>query len=124
MLARNEISKLPDGVAELAGYVDADNIDGGSPEGVKVNVKVSIIGDEIHVDFDGTTPQVKAGINSPLLFSKTGVFGAVRLVLNSDIPTSAGYTRAIKVTAPESSIRLIPLPVEQGRLPVSGSWTR
>jgi N-methylhydantoinase B len=104
VLARNEISKLPDGVAELAGYVDADNIDGGSPEGVKVNVKVSIIGDEIHVDFDGTTPQVKAGINSPLPFSKAGVFGAVRLILNSDIPTSAGYTRAIKVTAPESSI--------------------
>jgi N-methylhydantoinase B len=113
-LARSDIDRLPDGEAVFTGYVDADNIKADNAmgeassdtgfDGVKVTVRVSIIGDEIHADFEGSSPQVKAGINSPLPFSKAGVFGAVRLILNSDIPTAAGYTRAIKVTAPESSV--------------------
>lgn len=103
-LARNEISRLPDGSAHFEAYVDADNIEGGDPSGVKISATVSIVDDEIHADFTGTSPQVKAGINSPLPFSKAGVFGAVRLILNSDLSTCAGYTKAIKVIAPESSV--------------------
>ena len=113
-LARSEIARLPDGEAVFAAYIDADNIkadnaaaeNSGGPnhDGVKINVRVSIAGDEIHADFTGTSPQVKAGINSPLPFSRAGVFGAIRLILSSDIPTAAGYTRAIKVTAPRSSV--------------------
>jgi N-methylhydantoinase B len=113
-LARSDIARLPDGEAEFAAYVDADNIKpenamakdsiDSNPGSVKINVRVSITDDEIHVDFTGTSQQVKAGINSPFPFSKAGVFGAVRLILNSDIPTAAGYTRAIKVSAPESSV--------------------
>ncbi|MDA1280398.1 MAG: hydantoinase B/oxoprolinase family protein [Chloroflexi bacterium] len=108
-LARSEIARLPDGVAEFAAYIDADNIvaeneEDRSTEGVKINVRVTISGDEIFADFAGTSPQVKAGINSPLPFSKAGVYGAIRLILSSDIPTCAGYTRAIHVAAPESSV--------------------
>ena len=61
-------------------------------------------GDSIHVDFAGTARQVPGGINSPLPFTKSAVYAATRLVLDRSIPNSAGYFRAITVTADEGTV--------------------
>lgn len=105
-LARAEISAMPDGSAEFVGYVDADNI-GDDP--VEIHVRLEIRGDEIEVDLTGSTSQVPGGINSPLPFSRAGVYGAIRLVLDPRMPLGDGYTRAISVTAPEGTV-VNPLP--------------
>lgn len=99
--ARNEIRAMPNGVASFTTYVDADNIEQGP---VKVHATVTVSGDQIIADFDGTSEQVPAGINSPLPFSRAGVFGAVRLLLDPAIPLCDGYTRAITVVAPPGTV--------------------
>ena len=85
-LARAEIAALPDGVYRFTDYIDADNIEDGP---VVIAVAVEIAGDRIIVDFAGTSPQVKAGINSPLAFTRSAVCGAIRFILDPAIPNSA-----------------------------------
>ncbi len=99
--ARQEIASLPDGKFEFVDYIDADNIDEGP---VKISVRMEIKGDEIFVDLAGSSPQVPAGINSPLPFTQAAIYGAVRLIMDPDIPNAAGYHRPIHISAPEASV--------------------
>ena len=100
-LARQEISELPDGEYEWESYIDADN----TPEGpVKICVKLTIRGDEIDVDMTGSTPQVRAGINSPLPFTEAAIYGAIRLIMDPGIPNAAGYQRPIHIHVPEATV--------------------
>ncbi len=52
----------------------------------------------------GSSPQVRGGINSPLPFTRSAVYAAIRTVLDRSIPNSAGYFRAIEVVAPPHSV--------------------
>ena len=108
-LAREEIRNLPDGTYEFTDHIDADNIEEGP---VDIHVKLTVHGDRITVDLEGSSPQVKAGINSPIPFTRSLVYGSIRLVMDPDIPNSMGYTRLIEVRAPEAS-------VVNGRLPAA-----
>lgn len=100
-IARQEISALPDGNYEFSDHVDADNIVEGP---VLIKVAVEITGDQMTVDFEGTSEQVPAGINSPLPFSKAAVFGAVRLLFRQEIPNAVGFHRPIEVLAPLGTV--------------------
>ena len=100
-LAQKEIVDLPDGTYKSTGYVDADN----TPEGpMVIKVALTIINNRVTVDFSGSSKQMKAGINSPLPFTKASVYGALRLVMHPDIPNSEGYTRLIEVVAPPGTV--------------------
>ena len=72
---RQEITELPDGVYDFTHYIDGDNIETGD---VVINLSMVIEGDGIWVDFTGSSPQVKAGINSPFPFTKSSVWGGIR----------------------------------------------
>ena len=100
-LGRKEISALPDGTFEFTSYIDGDNIDNGP---VVINVSLTIGGDEMTVDFEGSSPQVKAGINSPLPFTKAATYGAIRQIMDPTIPNCAGYSRPIEVRTPKASV--------------------
>jgi N-methylhydantoinase B len=71
---------------------------------VALHATVAIHGDSMTVDLAGSSPQVKAGINSPLPFSKSAVYGAIRLIMDPAIPNSSGYFRPIAVQAPEGTV--------------------
>ena len=116
-LARQEIRDLPDGAYEFTSYIDADNI----PDGpVVIRVALTIEGDRVTADLAGSSPQVKAGINSPLPFTKAAVYGAIRLIMDPNIPNSAGYTRLIDVRAPEASVVNARLPAACGARGITG----
>lgn len=116
-LAKEEIRAIPDGLYRSTGHIDADNVAEG-PMVLQVAVKVS--GDRVTVDFEGSSPQMKAGINSPLPFSKAAVYGALRLLMDPNIPNSAGYTRLIDVSAPEASVVNPVLPAACGARGITG----
>jgi N-methylhydantoinase B len=99
--ARQEISALPDGKYEFEDYIDADNIKEGP---LKIVVSLEIAGDEITVDLEGSSPQVPAGINSPLPFTHAAIYGAIRLIMDPDIPNAAGYHRPIHIKVPSATI--------------------
>ena len=116
-LAREEISKLSDGAYEFTSHIDADNIESGP---VTVHVELTIEGDHLTVDFAGSSPQVPAGINSPLPFTKSSTYGSIRQVMDPTIPNAAGYTRPMTVLAPEASVVNPSLPAPCGARGITG----
>ena len=52
-------------------------------------------------DWTGSSPQVKAALNSTLSFTKSCTYLSVRSVLRQDVPNNAGVFRCIDVIAPE-----------------------
>src|SRR5205823_3778535 len=56
------------------------------------------------VDWTGTSPQVKAGINAPYPFTKAATYLAARLLVRQDIPNCDGYMRPLRTYAPPGTI--------------------
>src|SRR5712692_6737043 len=116
-LARAEIAFLRDGTYTFTDYIDNDSI---SSEQVVIQVALTVRGDSAEVDFEGSSPQVPGGINSPLPFTKSAVYGALRLAMDPAIPSSAGYFRAITIRAPEASVVNCCLPAACGARGITG----
>ncbi len=107
-VTRDEIRKLPDGVYRNESKVD---IVGGDT--LLICTTVTIDDDEITVDFEGTSPQVKPAINCTLTYSAAyTVFGVICL-LNLPVAVNEGTLRPIKVRAPLGSVLncVFPAPV-------------
>ena len=116
-MVRAEIHDLPDGTYRFEDHIDGDGIESGT---VIVRVAVTVAGDGVIVDFEGSSPQAKAGINSVLTFTKSATFGAIRMVIDPTIPNSAGCYRPIEVRAPLGSVVNPRLPGAVGARGVTG----
>lgn len=98
---RSEILAMPDGVYQFTDYIDGLGED---PEPIRIQVALTICGETMIVDFEGTSGQVKAGINSPLPFTKSAAYVAIRCVLGADLPNNSGCFRPIVIRAPKGTI--------------------
>ncbi len=100
-LTRKSIAAWSDGDYCFTDYIDGD---GFSPSAIPIVCRITVKGDHLHVDFTGSSPQVKGAINSTLSFVKSAAYLAIRCGLEHDVPNNAGVYRCITVTAPEGSI--------------------
>jgi N-methylhydantoinase B len=100
-LTRAEIAEFPDGVYRFTDHIDGL---GEEPQPVVLAVQITIEGDRITTDWTGSSPQVAGGINPSFPFSKSCVYTALRSVMSSSIPHCEGFTRPVRVIAPEGSI--------------------
>lgn len=98
---RAEIERLPDGSYEFIDHLDDDGID---PTPIRIQVRITVHGDEMTVDFNGTSRQVKGAINSVLSFSASTAYACIRSVLDRTIPNNSGFFRPIRIVAPERTI--------------------
>ncbi|GAN86456.1 hydantoinase B/oxoprolinase family protein [Komagataeibacter intermedius] len=116
-LARAAISAIADGC-----YTFEDHIDGlgECPEPVVFRLSLQISGDEVVADWTGTSAQVAGGINAPLSFCKSNVYAALRSVMGDDVPNCHGYTRPIRVIAPEGTVLNCTYPAACGGRGITG----
>jgi N-methylhydantoinase B len=101
-MTRAAIRELPDGVYSFLDHIDDDGIDVGKP--IPLMVSITKSGDQIAVDWTGSSPQVKGAINNTLSFTKSATYCAIRSVLPGNIPNNDGVFRAIEVKAPPGTI--------------------
>jgi N-methylhydantoinase B len=88
-------------------YVAEDFYDdyGRGTDPLRVLVTVIVEGDEITVDFTGSSPQTPSGINSPFNYTLAYTWHTVKSALvQSSIPQNAGTMRPIRAVAPEGSL--------------------
>ncbi len=104
---RAEIRKLPDG--EWSNETWSDGFE--APIVVRCTVKVS--GDEIFIDFTGSSPQSTRGINVVFNYTHAYASFAVKAAICPDVPHNEGSFRPVHVSAPAGSIlnALDPAPV-------------
>ncbi|WP_249204497.1 hydantoinase B/oxoprolinase family protein [Acetobacter thailandicus] len=116
-LARESIRSIDDGI-----YTFEDHIDGLGEQGVPVVFRLAlhVQGDEVTADWTGTSEQVAGGINAPVSFCKSNVYAALRSVMGADVPNCHGYTRPIKVVAPEGTVLNCTYPAACGGRGITG----
>lgn len=101
-LTRTEIARWPRGTYRFTDHLDSDGL---SDEPVPLTVAITVHADgHLTCDWTGSSPQVKAALNSTLSFTKSCTYLSVRSVLRQDVPNNAGVFRCIDVIAPEGSI--------------------
>ena len=83
-----EISAMPDGEYTGEGWVDSDGID---QTDLPIKVRVRIAGDRVEVDFTGSAPQARGGVNGSLATSQAAA--AIPFLYYVD-PTSRTTTAA------------------------------
>lgn len=69
-----------------------------------IRVAITIDGDEMRVDYAGTSPQVAAGINSVLNYTRAYSFYTLKCVLDPHGPNNDGSMRPIEISAPPRSL--------------------
>jgi N-methylhydantoinase B len=101
-MTRAEIATWPQGTYRFTDHIDSDGL---SDEPVPLTVAVTVRADgTLKVDWNSSSKQVRAAINSTLSFTKSNTFLSVRCALRGDIPNNAGVFRCIEVMAPEGSV--------------------
>jgi N-methylhydantoinase B len=104
--ARRVISSVPEGVYRFSDFIEADMVGQGM---LRVNLTLTITGGEMHMDFTGTAPQVRAALNLPS-FSKDGHWMLITGVVNwlctqePSIAYNAGLVRPMKVHIPKGTL--------------------
>src|SRR5206468_749880 len=91
---RGEISKLPGG--EWASETWSD----GFEEPILIRCTVRITGDEIFIDFTGSSPQSTRGINVVLNYTHAYASFAIKAAICPDVPHNEGSFRPVHVSAP------------------------
>ena len=95
---REKFKEIPDGVYENKIKVEAVD------EAVTLACKVKISGDTVHIDFDGTDPAVRKGVNVPICYTKAFAVYAIKCLTTPTIPNNEGSVKPISISAPEGCI--------------------
>ena len=99
---RERIAELPDGDYYYEDYLEFYN--DGALDPVLARIKLTVAGEQIIVDFEGTNAQVPGVVNSSLAVAGAGVFVAIKSTLDPGGYVNEGAFRAITLKAPEASI--------------------
>jgi N-methylhydantoinase B len=98
---REAIAALPDGTYRAEGELDGDGV---TDVDVPIRVAVTVSGDELAIDFAGTSPSVPGNVNCPLAVTRSACLFVLRVLLPDDVPTNAGVSAPLTVLAPEGSL--------------------
>jgi N-methylhydantoinase B len=100
-MTRREIRGWPKGTFTFTDHLDSDGL-GDAP--VPIRVAITVREDSVLCDYTGSSPQVRAALNSTFSFTKSCTYLSVRSVLRQDVPNNEGVFRCIEVRAPEGSV--------------------
>lgn len=101
-LTVDALRAIPEGQYSYTGWLDNDGIDLDKP--VKIQVAINVRGGKLHVDFSGTSAQLRGPFNCVASGSHAAVYFAVRTLTNPDIPTNGGCFRCVTVNLPEGTL--------------------
>ncbi len=95
---REAIRALPDGVYQHEVWSD------GFEEPILIAVTLTVAGDEITIDFAGSSPQSRRGINVVMNYTQGYASFAIKAAIAPDVPHNDGSFRPVHVTAPAGTI--------------------
>jgi N-methylhydantoinase B len=95
---RTAIEAVPDGTYRYSMTVD------GFDRPVTIEVAVVVTGDEMAIDYTGTSEASQRGINVVMNYTEAYTTFGVKSALVPDVPNNEGSFRPVRITAPEGSI--------------------
>ena len=91
---RTAIAEIPDGVYRFEDVMDGDGI---ATYDIPIKLALTIDGEKVHFDFDGTSPQVAGNINVTMNATEASVCYALKAVLDPEIPSNQGVLDVIEL---------------------------
>ena len=112
---RAELSQIPDGSYTAEDFIDGDGI---NTQKYRIQVKVTIDGDNAYCDFSGTDPQAEGPINAVFGVTASSVVNAFLHVTDPELMPNHGFYRPLHVKAPQGTIvnPRFPAPVVMGNI--------
>jgi N-methylhydantoinase B len=118
--ARDRLAALPDGTVHVRDFLEHD---GHANRLYTVDLVATKRGDELFLDFSGSSPQAPGFINATRAGLAGGVTGALIPTLGFGIPWNAGLLRPVTITAPDGLICTARHPAPVGSATVETIWT-
>jgi N-methylhydantoinase B len=98
---RAGLARIPDGRYTHVDYLDRDGV-GDAP--LEIAVATEVRGEELPLDFTGTSPQGQGSKNATQASLLATVYTVLKSLIGPDLPANSGYFRAIRVTAPPGCV--------------------
>lgn len=95
------IREIPEG--EYAGEDVLDD-DGFGQRNIKIRARLMIHKDRITIDFGGSSPQVKGGINTNEAVTYSAVLYVLTTLFQEEIPINSGIMRPVELVIPPGSV--------------------
>ncbi len=95
---RDAISRLRPGAYEYA--ITSD----GFGEPITIRCRCDVGGDELHVDYAGSSPESRRGINVVMNYTEAYTTYGVKVIVSPEVPNNEGAFRPLRITAPAGSI--------------------
>lgn len=101
-MTRQALARIPPGTYRYVDWLDNDGIELDKP--IRIEVAVTLRDASIHIDFTGTSLQVRGPMNCVPSGSLAAACFAIRALTDPAIPTNAGCFRPISLHLPEGSL--------------------
>jgi N-methylhydantoinase B len=95
---RESIARLRPGAYDYA--ITSD----GFEDPITIRVRCEVRGDELWIDYAGSSPENRRGINVVLNYTQAYTTYGVKVIVSPDVPNNEGAFRPLRITAPEGSI--------------------
>jgi len=106
-----KIEGIPDGTYQGTAYVDSDGV---VDEPLKIDLKVTSKGKELHFDLSGSSAPCMGPMNSVLATTKSSIYLAIKHIF-PEVPINSGTFEPLKIDDPEGTFLYAKYP-----RPVSG----
>ncbi len=100
-LTRLTIDRIPDGVYRALDYMDDDGL---TDQPVPIAVSITVAGDQMTVDFTGTSPQRPGCINAPQAVTVSACLYVVRCIVGESVPANQGCLRPLQIITPRGTL--------------------
>lgn len=117
-ITQSTIEAIPDGSYY---FNDALDNDGMSESPVPISVAITVHGNQVTVDFTGSSPQMRGNINTVASVAKSATYYVLRCLMPDDAPMNHGTFVPITVIAPSGTVvnARPPAAVAQGNVETS-----
>ncbi len=96
-VTRQAIRDIPDGLYRVLDYMDDDGL---TEQPVPIQVAITVSGEEMVIDFTGTSPQRPGCINAPKAVTLSACLYVIRCIVGDDAPANQGCLRPVEVITP------------------------
>lgn len=98
-LMRAHIARIPDGTYSGEAFVDSDGV---VNEPLKIDMKITKKGDDLHFDMDGSSPPCSGPMNSVIATTYSSIYLAIKHIF-PDVPINVGAFEPLKIKRPEKT---------------------
>ncbi|MGF7238927.1 MAG: hydantoinase B/oxoprolinase family protein, partial [Frankia sp.] len=99
--ARSAVAALPDGTYRARSELEGD---GTVDRDIPIVVAVTVAGDDLLVDFTGTSDAVPGNVNCPVAVTRSACCFALRVLLPGDVPANDGTYAPLRITTVPGSL--------------------